>query len=113
MTLLKYLRGCKYSLEKTKKKLEMTLTMRTLLPEFFSGWDPMSPENQVALSLGYTLKKPSTIYFIVKIRFCFYLRFSGCLPLPGYDHLGRRVILIRSGAHDPSKVKVSINITEH
>ena len=57
MTLLKYLRGCKYSLEKTKKKLEMTLTMRTLLPEFFSGWDPMLPEIQEALSVGYNYIK--------------------------------------------------------
>ena len=50
--LLKYLRGCKYSMEKTKKKLDMTLTLRTALPEFFSDWDPMSPENQEALSMG-------------------------------------------------------------
>ena len=40
-------------MEKTKKKLEMTLTMRTLLPEFFSEWDPMLPEIQEALSAGY------------------------------------------------------------
>lgn len=52
MTLLKYLRGCKYSLEKTKKKIDLMMTLRTALPEFFSGWDPMSPENQAALSLG-------------------------------------------------------------
>jgi hypothetical protein len=51
--LLKFLRGCKYSLEKAKKKMDLTLTLRSALPEFFSGWDPMSPENQEALSLGY------------------------------------------------------------
>ncbi|KAK4010341.1 hypothetical protein OUZ56_019487 [Daphnia magna] len=80
--LLRYLRGCKYSMEKTKKKLDLTLTLRTALPEFFSGWDPMSPENQEALSLG------------------------GTLPLPGYDHQGRKVVLIRPGAYDPTKTKI-------
>lgn len=50
--LLKYLRGCKYSMEKCKKKLEMTLTLRTVLPEIFDEWDPMSPETQAALNLG-------------------------------------------------------------
>ncbi|XP_057368644.1 retinol-binding protein pinta-like [Daphnia carinata] len=80
--LLKYLRGCKYSMEKTKKKIDMTLTLRTALPEFFSGWDPLSRENQAALSLG------------------------GSLPLPGYDHQGRKVVLIRPGSYDPDKIKL-------
>ncbi|KAI9559252.1 hypothetical protein GHT06_016041 [Daphnia sinensis] len=79
--LLKYLRGCKYSMEKAKKKLELTLTLRSALPEFFSDWDPLLPENQEILSLG------------------------GSLPLPGYDHLGRKVLLARPGAHDPAKFK--------
>ena len=46
MYLLKYIRGCKYSLEKTKQKLDLALTLRNALPEFFSGWDPKSPEMQ-------------------------------------------------------------------
>jgi hypothetical protein len=50
--LLRYLRGCKYSMEKTKTKLDLTLTLRSALPEFFSGWDPLSAENQAALSHG-------------------------------------------------------------
>lgn len=50
--LLRYLRGCKYSLEKTKKKLDLSLTLRTALPEFFSDWDPRLPEVQAALNLG-------------------------------------------------------------
>ena len=54
-------------MEKTKYKLDMTLTLRNALPEIFSGWDPMSPEMQLTLSIGSTL------------------------PLPGYDHLGRKV----------------------
>jgi hypothetical protein len=50
--LLRYLRGCKYSMEKTKTKLDLTLTLRSALPEFFSQWDPLSAENQAALSHG-------------------------------------------------------------
>lgn len=50
--LLKFLRGCKYSMEKVKYKLDMMLTLRNALPEFFSGWDPMKPEMQAALSCG-------------------------------------------------------------
>ncbi|KAK4010343.1 hypothetical protein OUZ56_019489 [Daphnia magna] len=79
--LLRYLRGCKYSLEKVKKKLDMTLTLRTALPEYFSDWDPMTPENQLILSMG------------------------GILPLPGYDHLGRKVLLHRPGVNDPAKCR--------
>ena len=52
MTLLKFLRGCKFSLEKAKAKLDCTLTLRNALPEFFSEWDPMRPEIQAALSVG-------------------------------------------------------------
>jgi len=51
--LLGFLRGCKYSVEKVKKKLDLTLTLRTALPEFFDEWDPFSPENQAALNMGY------------------------------------------------------------
>ena len=79
--LLKYLRGCKYSLEKCKKKIDITLTVRTLLPEFCSGWNPMLPEIQQALACG------------------------GSLPIPGFDQKGRKVVIIRGGAHDPEVMK--------
>ena len=82
--LLKFLRGCKYSLEKTKQKLDLTLTLRTMLPDIYSSWDPMKSENQKALSFG------------------------PLLPLPGYDHLGRRVAIIRSGCHDPSSLSLEV-----
>ena len=82
--LLKFLRGCKYSLEKTKYKMDLTLTLRTMLPEFFSGWDPLKPENQKALACGSTL------------------------PLPGYDRLGRKVVVLRAACYDPAEMKVEI-----
>jgi CRAL/TRIO domain len=82
--LLKFLRGCKYSLETTKQKLDLMLTLRNMLPGLYSSWDPMKPENQKALSFG------------------------PLLPLPGYDHLGRRVAIIRSGFPDPSATNFEV-----
>lgn len=52
MSLLKFIRGCKFSLEKVKTKLDCALTLRNALPEFFTGWDPKLPELQAALSAG-------------------------------------------------------------
>lgn len=34
------LRGCKYSLEKTKEKLDNYWTLKTAIPEFFANRDP-------------------------------------------------------------------------
>lgn len=39
-----FLRGCKFSLEKVKKKLDMYYTMRNMCPEFFTNRDVSSPE---------------------------------------------------------------------
>ncbi|XP_022912225.1 retinol-binding protein pinta-like [Onthophagus taurus] len=50
--LLSFLRGCKFSLEKAKKKLENLYTMKTILREFFENRDPLSPEIQAILKLG-------------------------------------------------------------
>ena len=36
--ILIYLRGCKYSLESTKKKIDMWHTVRTHCPDFFDNW---------------------------------------------------------------------------
>ena len=47
-----FARGCKYSLEKIKFKLDLHFTLRTALPEFFTGWDPMKPRLQDALACG-------------------------------------------------------------
>ena len=50
--LLIFARGCKYNVEKMKRKLETFLTIKASLPEFFSGWDPIRPEIQSALQVG-------------------------------------------------------------
>jgi hypothetical protein len=46
------LRGCKFSLERAKTKMDMFYTLRTVLPEFFMRRDPMMPELQRILKLG-------------------------------------------------------------
>jgi len=81
--LLQFLRGCKYSVEKTKSKLDLTLTLRSALPQYYSGWDPRNADIQRALSCGF------------------------CLPLPGYDQLDRKVVVIRVASHDPDVIVMS------
>jgi hypothetical protein len=87
------------------------LTLRTALPEFFDGWDPMSPENQAILSLGWfwfcVLVSERQTFQILKSNLIFFFSWNrGFLPLPGYDHLGRKVIFGRIGAIDPNIFKV-------
>ncbi|GJQ86158.1 hypothetical protein Trydic_g13438 [Trypoxylus dichotomus] len=53
--ILTYLRGCKFSLEKTKIKLDAFYTLRGMLPEFFSNRDPFNKDVQEVLKLGIAL----------------------------------------------------------
>jgi len=46
------LRGCKFSLEKTKAKIESWNSIRTMCPEFFDGWDVKNPLNAEIIKLG-------------------------------------------------------------
>jgi hypothetical protein len=49
--LLIFLKGCHFSLELCKKKLDMYFTVRTHIPEFFSHRDITSPDLQKVLSI--------------------------------------------------------------
>ncbi|XP_076749007.1 alpha-tocopherol transfer protein-like [Xylocopa sonorina] len=69
--IMTFLRGCKFSLEKCKRKLDMYFTMRAAIPEFFTNRDVTRPE------LLEILK-------VVQIP-----------PLPGLTKNGRRVIVMR------------------
>uniref|UniRef100_A0A336MFQ7 CSON014692 protein n=1 Tax=Culicoides sonorensis TaxID=179676 RepID=A0A336MFQ7_CULSO len=66
-----FLRGCKFSLEKVKKKLDMYYTMRNAIPEFFSNRDINRPEISQILD------------------------FVHMPPLPGLTPNGRRVCILR------------------
>uniref|UniRef100_A0A1B6L485 CRAL-TRIO domain-containing protein n=1 Tax=Graphocephala atropunctata TaxID=36148 RepID=A0A1B6L485_9HEMI len=69
--IMTFLRGCKFSLEKTKRKLDMYFTMRTAVPEFFNDRDPTKSEIQEVF------------------------RMSQVPPLPGLTTNGRRVVVMR------------------
>lgn len=50
--LVSFLRGCKYSLEKTKEKLDHYYTVKTAIPEFFENRDPTNAKIQENAMLG-------------------------------------------------------------
>lgn len=80
-TILRYLRGCKYSLEKTKAKLDVYYTSKGANPDMFQNRDPRNPKLREILKLGLMV------------------------PLPGYDPLGRKVIFGRLGAWETNKYR--------
>lgn len=49
--LMTFLRGCKFSLERCKKKLDMYFSMRAAVPEFFANRDVNRPELKEILDL--------------------------------------------------------------
>ena len=50
--ILMYLRGCKYSLEKTKQKIDMWHTVRTHCPDMFDNWSFKDPKLKEMISAG-------------------------------------------------------------
>ncbi|VVC91859.1 unnamed protein product [Leptidea sinapis] len=53
--IVSFLRGNKYSLERTKEKIDMIYTLRTLVPELFRNRDPFDPKIQRILAKGVVL----------------------------------------------------------
>lgn len=82
--LIMFLRGCKYSLEKAKEKLDMYHTVRTAIPELMTNRNPLDAKQAELIKLGVGLPLP--------------------IPLGGAD--GPRILLIRPGVYDPSKYKI-------
>uniref|UniRef100_A0A1B0A7W2 CRAL-TRIO domain-containing protein n=1 Tax=Glossina pallidipes TaxID=7398 RepID=A0A1B0A7W2_GLOPL len=79
-----FLRSCKYDLERTKKKIKCAkiqfedfYQMRADRPEWFSQRNPFLPEVQQLLELGVFL------------------------PIDGVDDEQRKVVVVRTAAHDP------------
>lgn len=81
--LVNFLRGSKYSLERTKEKLDLTYTVRTAMPEMFKNRDPTLPTNAELIKLGVLVPLPNTI-------------------TPD----GPRIMLIRPGRYDPQKYSI-------
>ncbi|XP_037955090.1 alpha-tocopherol transfer protein-like [Teleopsis dalmanni] len=90
--LATFLRGCKFSLEKVKKKLDMYYTMRNAVPEFFANRDV----NREELSMVFD--------------------YVHCPTLPGLTSNGRRITFIRAIDCDfqpsqiPDAMKVALMI---
>ncbi|XP_046979932.1 alpha-tocopherol transfer protein-like [Schistocerca americana] len=78
--IVTFLRGCKFSLEKTKHKMDMYYTMKTAAPELFANRDPLEPKIQEILNAGFITY------------------------LPQLDKHGQRVTVLRLGQLDPKKV---------
>ena len=81
--LIAFLRGCKYSLEKTKQKIDMYYTYRTHLTEIVGNRDPLDQKINEVIKLGVTLPLP--------------LKRNAAL---------QRIIFFRLNAYDPSRVRV-------
>lgn len=50
--LVAFLRGCRYNLEKTKKKLDLFYTLRTHIPELMLDRDPLDHKLNAIIKLG-------------------------------------------------------------
>lgn len=82
--LIALLRGCKYSVERVKKKLDLYYTLRTTAPDLTLRIKPTDP------------------------KFIDFFRLGTCLILPKpKDKLFPRVILIRAGAYNPATHNVA------
>ncbi|GAB0090854.1 alpha-tocopherol transfer protein-like [Sergentomyia squamirostris] len=79
--LVGFLRGCKYSLERAKKKIDIYYSVRTNTHDYISKCDPLSDKNQYFIKQGFILSLPNTI-------------------TPD----GARIVLIRPGLYDPAKI---------
>lgn len=84
--LVTFLRGCKFKLQRTKEKLDMYYTARSLLPEFFFNRDPNYPDIQEVLDLGVSI------------------------PLPTPDSEGHRIFVLRPGVCDPRKFETMLKV---
>lgn len=80
--LVAFLRGCKYSLEKAKQKLDLFYTIRTHVPELFANRDPLDEKMHAIIRLGIGLPMP--------------------LEHPGAP----RIMLIRPGKYDANKFNI-------
>ncbi|KAF5274333.1 hypothetical protein FQR65_LT17026 [Abscondita terminalis] len=61
-TILTYLRGCKFSLEQTKRKLELYYTIKTAFPSVFKNRDPlMLPKIQFIFKRGFAAVLPQVL----------------------------------------------------
>ncbi|XP_011164679.1 retinol-binding protein pinta isoform X2 [Solenopsis invicta] len=81
--ILRFLRVCKFNLEKTKVRMQNYYKHRSVLPEWYSNKNPFQPELQELLELGIIL------------------------PLRKPDNQGRLIFIVRGTLQDPRRHKIS------
>ncbi|XP_014212091.1 retinol-binding protein pinta [Copidosoma floridanum] len=81
--IVRFLRSCKFDVDKAKLKLRKYHEQRAVSPEWFTNRDPFFPELQELLDLGIFL------------------------PLRQVDEEGRLIVIVRACVHDPKKHKLS------
>ncbi|KYN11086.1 Alpha-tocopherol transfer protein [Trachymyrmex cornetzi] len=92
--ILRFLRVCKFNLEKTKTRMRNYYKLRSDLPEWFTNTDPFQPELQELINMGLFL------------------------PLRKPDSQGRLVVIMRTTLHNPKIhklsdiIKISVMLTE-
>ncbi|XP_066978640.1 alpha-tocopherol transfer protein-like isoform X4 [Macrobrachium rosenbergii] len=77
-TILRFLRGCKFSLEKTKQKIDMFYTCKSMCPEWYTNRDPQDKRLRAILEMGLAL------------------------PVPRLKEDQRQIIIGRPGHRDPN-----------
>lgn len=82
-SLVTFLRGCKYSLERTKKKIDLNYSLRSLAPEVF-GIKYNSEKFRQILAMGSILLLPKN-----------------------NDVEAQRIFLVRFGTYDPEKYHIT------
>ena len=78
-----FLRGCKFSLERTKEKLDFFYSIKANCPEWFDNWDIDEDRVQGMVKQGLFIR------------------------LKGYDKEGRYVFMNRSGKLNPDTQSVA------
>lgn len=58
-SLINFLRSCKYSLERTKAKIEMHYTLKTVFPEVMKGHYPITDEIIQIIRMGVVVPLPN------------------------------------------------------
>ncbi|XP_011164681.2 retinol-binding protein pinta [Solenopsis invicta] len=81
--ILRFLRVCKFNLEKTKTRIRNYYKQRSNLPKWYKNKDPFQPELQELLDMGIVL------------------------PLRKPDIQGRMIFIARGTRHDPRRHKIS------
>lgn len=115
--LIVFLRGCQYSLEKAKQKLDTFYTLRTHMPELMLDRDPTDQKLLAIIKLGW-------VELMLNLTLSGYqwrnkLRFRIGIPLPHTETPSSpRITLIRHGSYDPNLfsiqdvIKVSTMVTD-